>query len=101
MNTKTFVKRTNLDELHALFNVWTLDIETRKRLDKHFILYWTPSYLVQQLALDSTHIMRDGIRYEVRMKDSLADIEQAKQVRLSFRKSDKLDIAVVLVNFKY
>jgi hypothetical protein len=101
MNTKTLIKRTSLDELHALFNVWTLSIETRKRLDKHFILYWTPSYLVQQLAGDSTHIVRDGIRYEVRMKDSLADIEQAKQVRLSFRKSDKLDIAVVLINFKY
>jgi hypothetical protein len=101
MNTKTLIKRTNLDELHAIFNIWTLRKDTKDSLDKHFILYWRPEYLLQQLAGDRTILVREGIRYEVRMKDTLADIQQAKQVRLSFRKSERLDIAVVLINFKY
>lgn len=98
--TKTIL---SMDDINAIFRLWTLPAKTKSLLDSFFILYWSKDYFIKNYNDNQYYILKDNIKYEIKLMESIDSIydNQIKQIRLSFRECKHLDIAIVLVSFKY
>ena len=94
-----------IDTIHAIYHTWNIHhCRPPITLDKQFLLYYTPSYFTAAfLAQNRSDIIKDGISYELHYADGFSkkDIVQARRVKLSFRYSKSLDIAVCLIAFSF
>jgi hypothetical protein len=92
---KTFHK---IDECLKTFSIFSPDV--RASLEKYFLLYWSPQHFKEQLSgVDSSYILKDGIRYYVMYQELLGPdhILAYQQLRLSFRKLPELPFGFVLI----
>jgi hypothetical protein len=88
----------NLDECLKTFSIF--DKEVRQSLDRYFILYWEPSFFLDNLVgPDRSIIIKDDTRYYVIYQELLSPeyITAYKQLRISFRKLPELSFGFALV----
>ena len=87
-----------IDECMKTFSIF--DSKLRAKLERYFLLYWTPQYLLDRLeGPDKAYFYRDNIKYYVMYQELLAPehLSSYAQIKLSFRKLPDLDFGFVLV----
>lgn len=95
---KSYEHWHTLDECLKTFHI--VSKTARQKLDKYFLLYWEPQYLLEILqGDDKSYITREGTRYYVIYMEFLSPeyLKEYKRIRVSFRKPEFLDFGFVLV----
>lgn len=88
----------NLDDCMKTFSIFHKDV--RKALDNYFLLYWSPEFVLSQLAGDDKNIIyKNGLRYYVIYQELLSPeyLTQYPALRLSFRRLTGMEYGFVLI----
>lgn len=82
----------------SLVEVFHLPARYFSRIDRYFLLHWTPQYTLSQWRPAGV-IIRDGIEYHItgRERADVACWSHDSYVRLSFRKSVDMTYGFVLI----